>query len=181
LRLRRKAFAPLLAGRSKFFSLGNLGCCNCSGSTNETITVEGCTTIKYPGVTVSVYTASGGTLIDSQTTDGSGVAHLTLPTVPGTYWVTITYISSRFNAFVQSRSLTGTDTIGLAPATGYTCDSGCCLYPITNSITLTDSEYGTFTLTYDITSLSWISGPQVANYPGCTGCPPSPSNFVLYS
>ncbi len=148
---------------------GGGGCCgaNCT----VTFTVLGCNGIAYPTVpTVNVYDHSGGTLLATGTVNGSGVVALSWSGATGTYWVTITGQSARFAAFASSQSLTcgGSKSLQLAVATGYTCVTGC-LYPLANTLTLTDSVIGTCTLTFG--GGSW-TGSIVYTYPGFTnfGC-----------
>lgn len=100
----------------------------CCGGFSQQFTVRGCVNpAKNPafftGLTVEVWTSSGGTLIVSGTTNSLGVVTLSIPGSIGTYWVTSsTPWSGRNDAFAQNVSLTGVAlTLALVPHTGYVC------------------------------------------------------------
>lgn len=181
------------------FTYWDLGSCNCTGPTfTQTFLVTGCNAIGYPGLTVSVYTASGGTLLASGTTDGSGQVTLSWPdTSPATRWVVVTGQSARFLASAQSLTMTtgGTTTIGLAIATGYHC-LNVCLQPAKDTLVLTDAVTGTLTVTYSTRTVTLFGGggattltgwwgtlsynyPDTSAVPGC-GCDPQPGYPIDY-
>ncbi len=166
-----------MAGFTRF-AIGS--CCDCSSTCDVTVTVEGCGSQVYAGVTVNAYSSEGGSLLDSETTNGSGQAVLNVGTA-GTYYFTVTGISSRFDAYGASHATTcgGGFTITLSAATGYACSSACAI-PIGQTLTLTDSLLGTCTLTYS--GSSW-SGSITYSYPGFTNetclCFCSPSTVTV--
>jgi hypothetical protein len=132
---------------------------NCCPAGGTTITVGDCSSSGYPGVTVSVYTSSGGTLLDSGVTDGAGRVSLSIGAGP-TWWVTVTGQSARFNAFAETRNSTTISFLGLVPATGYHCLNGCRL-PVSDTLTATLST-GIFSpdskvMNYNATSHTWVS------------------------
>lgn len=152
------------------FTLQDIGGCGCAACT-QTFTVKCCNGAGYQGVTVSLYTASGGTLLTSGTTNSSGVVALTWSGTASP-WVTVTPITPRFVAYGQTMSLTcgGSTTIVLTVATGYTCIAGCCL-PVATTLFLTTSSGATATLTYNALTTQW-AGTGTYAYPGCAaaGC-----------
>jgi len=146
------------------YTFQDIGACNCPSTTcSYTFTVIGCNSLGAPGLTVSVYTASGGTLLASGTTDGSGVAALSWSGSGGSLWVAITG-SARFNSYGQTSTLVcgGLQTITLTVATGYFCVAGCAL-PWAGTLHGTDSVLGTATLTRS--GLSWTGTSSYA-FPG---------------
>jgi hypothetical protein len=154
-------------------TLQDIGACNCTTTCSYTFTVQGCNSLAYAGVTVSVYDVMGGTLLDTDTTDGSGHATLTWSGTSGTYYVTVTGISTRFNAYGQNLTIgcgSGT-TITLSAATGYVCFPGC-LLPVATTLSLTDSAIlgGPVTATLTYSAGTW-SGTASLTYPGtrCSG------------
>ena len=104
------------------FNKYDVGGCGC----NLTIEVDGCVA-GYSGLTVQIYDHSGGTLLFTGTTDGSGRVAPSLS--PGTYYVVITGQSARFDAYGANTGLaSGLNQIALTPAAGYCClggQSGC--------------------------------------------------------
>jgi hypothetical protein len=99
-------------------------CRSCCG-TNATITVEGCFSLVLPGATVAVST--GGSLIFTGTTNGSGQVSLTVN--PSTSYSIVT-TSTRFvtNTTTWTTGATGpfAKTVGpLTAASGYACTSFC--------------------------------------------------------
>lgn len=103
------------------------GGCNCPP---QPILVEGCDAVPYPGVTVSVYSASGGTLLFSATTDSAGKVYPTT-VLPGTWYVTVTGQNARYASYGQNLTLstTGVAIATLSPAAGYSCLGLGCLLP----------------------------------------------------
>lgn len=155
------------------FSEWDPGGCGCGGTAwTQDFEVHGCDGTGYPGVTVSVYSASGGTLLASGTTDASGDVSLAWTGTGSTWWVTVGGASARFQAFAQSMGLiNGNFTpLDLAEATGYHC-SQLCLLPLADALHLTDSIVGAVALNYDAGTGNWV-GTATYNYPGCgaAGC-----------
>ena len=150
------------------------GACGCGGgSCSQNFTVEGCGGLPYEGLTVEVYDSTGTTLLDSGTTDASGDVTLSWTGTSGSYVVEVTGAGARFDAYSQTLALTcGHDTtIGLTPASGYECCSGC-LLPLADTLFLTDSVVGGVTLSYDAFTGTWI-GTIDYSFPGCPS-PPQP-------
>lgn len=163
--------------------------CTCCGGTcfiRVTLTAQ-CGGAAVASATVTV-AASGspGTILDTQTTNGSGIATLTVPST-GTYVVTrsktgLTTTSS--NVTVSTCPGTTNSSLTIPPATFDVNFSGClagCLpsatYPI--RVTCTQRGSGTYTTTIDITStalftvtLPWYTGATPA-YDYSALCPTS--------
>jgi hypothetical protein len=121
------------------------------GTCTVPFNVRGCANLPYPGVLVSAYDHSGGTLLDSGTTDSGGNVTLSWTGIGATYWVTVTGQSTRFAAYAQSMVLACgfSSPIVLTPASGYQC-TGLCLLPAANTLNGTwtlGASSGTFTLT----------------------------------
>jgi hypothetical protein len=165
-RYRSAAWRRVRAGRAAF-SLWDLGGCNCSGggggTCSQTFTVVGCSGLTYAGVTVSVYTLSGGSLLASGTTNGSGQVTLSWTGSGGTYWIAVTGQSARFATYGQSLNLTcgASTTLTLALATGYHCiPYQTCLLPLADTILGTISGVpgiSAITLTFS-GGINWQSG-----------------------
>jgi len=166
------------------FSVWDIINCGCTTSCSQAFTVTGCGGIAYPGLTVSVYTSSGGTLLASGTTNGSGQVALSWSGSSGTYWVAITGQSARFAAYGQSLALTcgGSKVIALATASGYHCDCSAsgCLLPVADTLFLTDGVYGAVTLAYGSRTFTLIGGtPQtLTGWWGTIGVPYVGACFV---
>jgi hypothetical protein len=152
------------------FSTFDVGGCCCPPCTHL-FTVQGCNNLPYPGVTVSVYTASGGTLLDSDTTDGSGQVLLSWTGAAGNYWVTVTGISSRFTAFAQSISLTcgGSHTLNLVPTSSYACWAGC-VVPVARTLHVSFSPAYLPNITLTSTGGQWQTNLIRVAYAGCGAC-----------
>lgn len=138
------------------YSKWDLGGCGCVATPD--LTIRGCNSIPYPGLTVQIYDHAGGTLLFSGTTNGSGQVASGLPA--GNYHVVITG-QSRFNAYAQTTTL-GT-TVTLVVATGYHCFPGC-LIPLADTIHATSTvwhfglgQIATCTLTYSGGAGGWLS------------------------
>lgn len=164
---------------SGFTASGPCGCCG-APNFSYTFTVVGCANPAknaafFSGLTVSVYTSSGGTLLASGTTDASGQVTLswTDSAGPNTRYVTAsTPWVGRNDAYGASRVLTngGSATLAL-PATA---SHACCAnvdWAIPKTLYWTDSD-GSWTLT-------WLGGTQwgvTTNMNGTTsgisGCTP---------
>ena len=132
------------------------------GSSPFAFTVKGCAGLAYAGLTVSVYDSTGATLLDSGTTDGAGHVTLSFSPIPGTHVVTITGQSSRFDAYSQSLSLTGSAlTITLTAASGYECVTaiGGCLQPFADTLYASWNFSGTIytaTGTFNVGLDDWV-------------------------
>lgn len=139
-------------------------CCGCAAATcTQAITVKGCNNLGVSGLTVSVYTSNGGSLLASGTTDANGQVVLSWPGASGSYYVTVTG-SARFASYGQTLTLacpSGTATITLTVATGYHCASGSgCALPYKDTLHASDTLLGAATLTYQTSgtySGSWIA------------------------
>ena len=128
------------------------GSCCCGGNTS--VQLLGCASTPIQGATVSVYASSGGSLLFTGTTNSSGIVSGTIPAT-GTYWL----VSSGPSTFPQTRyaysagssvglAIGVTNTITLAPASGYTC-CGTMTFPIQSTLYLTVCGQ-TFTLSTSI-------------------------------
>src|ERR1017187_2295453 len=151
-------------------TLFDVGACGCVSTCNVTINVLGCIgLLSGVSLTVSVYASSGGALLDTGTTTTGSIA-LSWAGVSGTYWVTTTGQTPRFASFAAGASLTcgHTHNINLTPGSGYACAGNGCNWPIATTLHLTDSTYGSITLTYSGTG--WSSGSGGITYPGGTPC-----------
>ncbi len=134
------------------FTFQDIGGCGCAGFL---VTCTGCASLPLAGISIQVWTSSGGTLLGTQTADGSG--NITLGA--GTYFLIDT--SGRLQG--ANVTVAGNMSVGLLPATtGYSCYSGCVL-PLKNTLYLTDSVFGgPVTLTYSATG----GYPSVAGWGG---------------
>lgn len=145
-----------------------------------TVTVHGCCSAVLPGALV--------TLSDGQScTTGSGGTCTFNEANAGTYTYTIT--ADRFVTYTGSVTISGCATtttnvsVTLSPATGYVCGvvdaSGHgSPYPVPTTLHLTDSVYGSTTLTWNGTS-AW-TGTLAASFAGGCGCP-SASFTISYT
>lgn len=131
------------------------GGCNCK---TAFVAVQGCGE-AYSGLTVSVYTSAGGTLLYSGTTDGTGTVHTTVPA--GSYYVAITGQSTRFAAYGQTATLStvATNVLNLTAAAGYVCLGLGCLQPTTTTLNYTGPQ-GAHSLPY-IGGSQWKSADGV--------------------
>jgi hypothetical protein len=166
----------------KAFSLGGIGapCCCGGGGTNITLAYTGCNGLPVEGLPVNVYTnSSETTLVFGGTTDSLGQVSGTIPST-GNYWVdaqtgnTSSPIWSRFATLpIGSVTLTvgGTVPVSLgAPASGFFC-AGCCGVPLNETLFLSDSMYGSATITNS--GLFWGGNSDASPFviPPCGGCP----------
>lgn len=121
------------------FDAWDIGACGCAGFL---VTCKGCGLLPMAGALIQVWTSSGGTLLGTQTADGSG--RITLGA--GTYFL----IDTSGRLVGQSITVSGDMSTGLgAAATGYACYTPCVI-PIKKTLYLTDSVFGgPVTLTYD--------------------------------
>jgi hypothetical protein len=106
--------------------------------------------LAYQGVTVSVYSAMGGTLLASGTTGSTGRVYLSWQGAAGTYYVTATGWSSRFSVSTLSQSITlacaAAVTFNLTPyiLSGYECTT-LCADPVSDNLVITGyTDGGTF-------------------------------------
>lgn len=151
------------------FLFSSIGACNCNTNTCFIkITVGGCNGANIgSGIPVRIRASSGGTILDSGTTNSSGQVTLAIPGPSGTYWVEAdgtSHSSGRFADFAASRSLTcgtsgspGTLTVTLKAATGYSCGGApACLLPCKNTLICTFSIAGAVTCTSTGGTAPWL-------------------------
>jgi hypothetical protein len=114
------------------FSIWDIGACGCTPPFSHTFTVCGCVTPavtpgNFQGLTVSVYSSNGGSLLASGTTDSSGAVTLTWADsgTPLRYVTSTSPWPGRNNAYAGNLYLSnnGSHTLSLAAATGYVCCS----------------------------------------------------------
>lgn len=133
-------------------------CCQAPAATNKTFT--GCSGQVLANYQIRIRSSSGGSILETVTTDGSGVAGITST---GTKWVEST--DGRFSGV--SISLSGA-TLALAPGAGvgvgasYFCLQ-CCAVPWQRTMSFTSGYFGSST--FDQTASSPFQGFSVA--PGC--------------
>ncbi len=105
-------------------------------------------------------------MISTGTTDANGLIILDAGTA-GSYTVTATETSGRFASFSQLMTLACGQSVNvpMTAASGYECVTllAGCLYPVPDTLTLTDSVIGTCTLTF--AGGSW-KGSIIYTYPG---------------
>lgn len=162
------------------FNAWDIGACGCTSATfNCTFTLHGCINppnngALFNGITVHVYDHSGGTLLVSGTTSGSGSVTLAIPGAPGSYYVTVPAYNARWTNYATTTSLSSGGTFVIAMATNTAGGYACCTnidIPIHNHITYTDSN-GTQTYSWSSCSLqAYYSlagiGPNYSS--GCSG------------
>jgi len=131
------------------FGRWDIGGCNCDVTE---ITVVGCGTPgNYPGITLSIYTASGGTLLYSGTSDSNGQIHPTsLPA--GTWYVTSSGQSAAFYPIDGNVVfLPGPNVIQLTPSEGgslaYFCIAGPCVQPLPQTLSYSGAFKDTLVIT----------------------------------
>lgn len=151
------------------------GCC-CGEEPTFRVTVRGCNSMLLEGAVVTI--TMGGTDYTG-TTDASGVVDLAIPAT-GSYSMSTSHPSGRF----ATQTGSGTRTSGLVTldvlllaATGYTCQdwestggtgNRDCVYPLANTLYLTDPIYGAVTLTFG--GSNW-GASKVVSYVACGPCP----------
>lgn len=121
------------------FGYWDPGGCNCPIGP---IQVEGCGNLALgSGMAVSIYTASGGTLLFSGTTDAAGKVY-PAGVVPGTWYVTVSGQPTRFAAYGANTALgnAALNAVALAPAAGYTCLGLGCVTPTTTTLQYTGPQ-----------------------------------------
>ena len=168
------------------FDAWDIGACGCTSA--YPVTCKGCSSIVFAsGQSIQVWDHSGGTLLNTYTTNSSG--QISVPT--GTYY----FIPSngRFAGGTVTVG-TGTNTASFGVATGYQCCTQCA-QPLSTTIHATFTVKGALTLTAGGTPFGagwgWTSGALGAYMvlsgtwylTGCSGgggiagtvtsCPPS--------
>jgi hypothetical protein len=149
-------------------AIGGAGC-----GCRQTFTVIGCSSHPLTGHVLNVYDHSGGTLLTTGTTDGSGVVTLTWNGSPSVFVIPA---GGRFIGQSLTVSCGGSTTITFAiDTTNYACTS-LCADPISKTLHLTDSVLGSATLTY---AASQWSGTTTYTYPAYGGCSCTASTVTL--
>jgi hypothetical protein len=160
------------------------GCC-CNAIR---FTVHGCNAMPLAGVTVTV-SLSGTDYVG--TTDAAGVVEIAVPGV-GTYSWTITSPSVRLQSqsstvVVAASGVTDVGVRTLQPATGYRCinwentggdGSRKCAFPVAETLYLTDSVMGAFTLIYNAGGSGAWEFTRLVAWGGCAAYPACPSKDV---
>lgn len=173
------------------FALGGLNCTCCGGGTGPggpcktTFTVRGCNGQPLSGVTVTVNTTLGA-LVETGTTDAAGQVILGVPAA-GNYNLSATSPSSRFtNISLASRPLTcgGSSTFNFSSflVAGYHCPCiNACAWPISDTLHLTDSVAGSFTLTrFGGAGGGWATSSN-GTQSGTCGCAGGGNVFMTYT
>jgi len=161
----------------------------CPGTTNvdlliansgaETLRIlSPCGPSNLDGATLTI---NGGTYVSS----GGGLISIVLPN--GSYPYTISYpprfVDITGTAVVAGCGITGIGgNMTMSIASGYHCGFGC-IQPLADTLFLTDSRYGPFTLTYNGTNLDWEGGGSVSVPAICSqlGFPcPAASSTLTY-
>jgi hypothetical protein len=133
----------------------------CCGAAGTPKTFTGCNGMVLPNYGIRIRTASGGTILETVTTDGSGVANITST---GTKWIEST--DGRFSGlsvFIFSSTIALAGGVNTGPG-NYIC-SGCCPIPFARTMTFTSSKFGTFTGDWSATTTTGFSAPV------CSPCP----------
>jgi hypothetical protein len=150
-----------------------------TGATPCQITVYGCNGCLLTGATVTV---------DGETyTTTAGVASFTLPG-PGSYPYTVN--ATRFATYSGTFTVTSvcsgcSTTVTLTPATGYvcatvlSCNCGLSAYPWPTTLFLTDTAWGSCTLTYNPTDQFW-EGTISISWTGDCGCAADAWDGIFY-
>lgn len=136
----------------------------------QTIQVNGCNGSALPGASVTIAGVSG-------TTDATGKVTLTWP---GSCTANLTVSCSRFGTYGPTSTAFvsgGTTTVNLTAASGFACAS-CSTIPLATTLHLTDSVYGSTTLTYS--SGNWVSSTTAWSFPG-DGCCGAASFGMIYT
>lgn len=154
-RAHRRAVLPM----GDMFAVG--GCdCTCPGAS---VTCKGCNGLLLTSYSIQQWTSSGGSLVATLTTNGSGV--INVPT--GTWW--LIPASGRFAG--QSVTVpSGGTTVSFSPATNYYCIAGCAI-PVSATLHFTCPVIGTsIAITY-IGSSTWNTvGLHTFSSTGLCGC-----------
>ena len=132
-------------------------CCNPVVGTPKTFT--GCSGLILANYQIRIRSASGGTILETFTTDASGVANITST---GTKWVEST--DGRFSgASLVLSSATLALSGGVNTGT-YIC-LPCCAIPVTKVMTFTSTKFGSFTGNWLGTGGFSITGCGPCTYP----------------
>lgn len=127
------------------FDVGNTGPCIC-GSAGTYSLFTGCGGNALASYSIKIYDHSGGTLLQTVVTDGTGHAYVT---PAGSVWVQSS--DGRFSG----DTVTVASTIALTTvASGYVCAPRCCAIPIATTLHYTDVNCS-LTLTYYPAYLNW--------------------------
>lgn len=153
-----------------------------SGGVCQLFSVVGCgpnLSIAYPDVTVTV-AIPGAATVASGVTNSVGQVNLSWPGSPGSYTVSVSGASSRFNAYSQTLPLAcgGATKIVLAAADGYACSNNCLLPLATTLVGGPGSPFVWNGIAWQGTgatiSVSLVfSEPGVSINPTTLDCPPS--------
>lgn len=126
---------------------------------------------NIPGVSVSIYNSSGGALLGSTTTDGSGAFSLSISGYTShTVW--LTYSIANYTAFAGSilLSCTGTRALGnlaMVPVSGKSCQCSGGLVADATTMYFSSTGYSA-TLTYNGTDAAYV-GTLAVNCRAITG------------
>lgn len=156
------------------------GACGCvAPSCLMTFTIKGCNLSLLSGATVTIWTdATKVTQLDTQTTNGSGVAVLDVGTA-GTYYYEVSYgVRMLVSSNTVAITCGGTRGLTLTPASGYHCASFCA-EPLKDTLTGTfSSALPTITLTYNVPLGTW-RGTGTFAFPGFGPTCTAPFNVPL--
>ena len=158
------------------FDTWDIGACGCA-PTGYTVTCKGCNSYIFTtGQSIQVWNHSGGTLLNTYTTNSSG--QISVPA--GSYY--IVPASGRFGG--QNVSISAPVTITFAAKSGYVC----CVnlwFPVPTTIYWTDSDITHQAITYNTSFLFWnthnynmiasTSGCNVSSSPCCTSGTSNPN------
>lgn len=169
------------------------GRCNCPGPGGCSTTINGRATScagGAPGITAEAHDAtSGGTLLGTATTDASGNYSIAVAGAIAGNAIVVVLKHTRLNTATRTLSYTPfalpastqwtcgvatpTATTAMTAAAGYHCSTLCAL-PLKDTLHLTDSVYGTDTLTW-LVGTTWASAGKSVSFGGsvapCTVCP----------
>lgn len=140
-----------------------------SGGCCQIINVVGCNSLPVQGATVNVRASSGGTILATGTTDGSGNVSLVWTGSCSTSVYIEAIYSPQFTTAGGTYTVTAGDTttITLSAATGYHCITGCAV-PAPDTLHATHPTMGAITFTYS--GGNWIASVSYS-YPGFGACP----------
>ena len=157
------------------FDAWDIGGCGCSSCT-QTFTFRGCNNSLLTGANVRVRASSGGTILTTGTTNGSGVVTLSWS---GSNTVWVETVSPKFAGQSQTVTCGGSKIVSFNPASGYYCVI-CCAYPVPSTLYWSDSYLGlsSIPITYDAPNTRWDATTS-CNYPGCgANCSASTINVL---
>lgn len=158
---------------------GGWGPCCCGATATVTGSVlNGCSTAQgMASASVTVGPVGGGTPFGILTANSLGVfsGQVTIPSSPIQATVTAAinptdphaarYTTTSATVTLTSGQATNAGSLFLPAATGYHC-LGLFNYPLPNTLHLTDSKNGSYTLTWSSTN-HWSSPSVNINFPGC--------------